>query len=479
MKKLLGILLLGSMLAGCVSTPSTTPSEVALKPAALGLAGAPAPAIAERWWTAFGDPQLDALVDTALSGSPTLAAALARLRAAQSQLAASTAATYPQVSLDGNETRERFSKNYIIPPPYGGTTQWIGTVQANVSWSLDFFGKEQAQIDRAKANTHAAALDAAAARLLLAGSVTQAYIALARAEVLIDVAQEAVNQRSAVLSLTGGRVKAGLDTVASQKQAEALLAMAREDLILARANREIAIHQIAALTGHGADAYDIARPHLSETALALPATLPADLLARRADIAAAQARIDTTFQGREIARLAYYPDINLLGLAGWAAIGLGPMFSASALQYGAGAAIHLPIFDAGKLDADYAGATAGLDEAVANYNETLVSAVRQAADAVTQLRAVEDQGVQQRAALAAAEASFDLATRRYRSGLNPQLNVLDAETVLIQARRQSAALASDDAAARVTLLMAMGGGFVPEPANADIPASNNQDTPHE
>jgi NodT family efflux transporter outer membrane factor (OMF) lipoprotein len=476
MKKLLLILLLSSSLAACVSAPSTTPSQVALKSDALGLGAAPTPEIADQWWKAFGDPQLDTLIAQAFAGNPSLAAAMARLRAAQSELASNTAATYPQLTADGNEMRERFSGNYIIPPPYGGTTQWIGTVQANLSYSLDLFGKEQNQIDRAGAAANAAGLDATAARLLLAGSVTQSYIALSRAYVLADIAQEDVKQREGVFSLTGGRVRAGLDTLASQKQAEALLAIARENLIRANANRDLAVHQIAALIGRGADAYNITRPKLDEAALALPTTLPADLLARRADIAAAHARINAAFSGREVARKAFYPDINLLGVAGWAAIGLGPMFSASALQYGGGAAVHLPIFDAGKIRADYAGATAGLDEAVADYNQTIVNAVKQAADDVTELRTIQDQAAQQRTALAAAESSFDLTTRRYRSGLNPQQNVLDSEATLIQARRQFAALAADTASARVSLLMAMGGGFDSAKSNF---TKTSQDTSHE
>jgi len=226
--------------------------------------------------------------------------------------------------------------------------------------------------------------------------------------------------------------------------------------------RELAVHQIALLIGRGADAYNIARPHLDRAALELPATLPADLLARRADIAAAQARIEAAAQGREIARKAYYPDINLIALVGTAALGLGPLFSAGALQYGAGAAIHLPIFDAGKLDAELARSTAGLDESVADYNQTVLTAVKQTADALTEIRTLEDQAIEQRTALAAAQSSFALAGQRYRSGLSPQLNVLDAQNLLIDARRQSAALTADTASARVSLLMALGGGFTPE-----------------
>src|SRR6202000_2971742 len=107
-----------------------------------------------------------------------------------------------------------------------------------------------------------------------------------RAYVLIDVNRQAVEQREGILSLTGGRVRAGLDNPQSQKQAAPRLALRRRDLTRAIANRDLAVHQIAALIGRGADAYDIKRPELSADALALPATLPADLLARRADLAA-------------------------------------------------------------------------------------------------------------------------------------------------------------------------------------------------
>lgn len=460
MRRFLVVLLASVSVAACVSAPSTVPSQIALKPEALGLSAAPAPAISDTWWEAFGDKQLDDLVAQALAGNPSLQAALARMRMAQSQLSASRAETYPQLTADGQEQRERFSKSYIIPPPYGGTTKWIGTVQANLSWSLDFWGKQSSMVDKARSSAEAAHLDATAARLALASSVTQSYIALSRAYVLRDVAQAAVQQRQDVFDLTSNRVKSGLENKASQKQAEALLAIEREDLIRAKSAVDLGEHQIAALAGRGADLYGhIARPQLKTGALSLPDTLPADLLARRADIQAAQARITAAMAGREVARKAFYPDINLAAFAGWAAVGLAPMFSGSALTYGAGPAIHLPIFDAGKLRADYAGATAELDAAAADYNASVLGAVKQTADALTQLRALEEQAGEQRTALAASQDSFRLAQSRYRNGLNPQLNVLDAQNILLEAQRQQATIDADIAAQRVTLLMALGGGF--------------------
>ncbi|HEY5338765.1 MAG TPA: efflux transporter outer membrane subunit [Rhizomicrobium sp.] len=473
MKRFLTLALCGTILSGCVDAPSTTPSQTPLASQTLGLGSEQTPVIADDWWTAFGDPQLNMLVDEALKGSPTLAIAMARVREAQSELSSTRAQTYPQVTFDANDQYTRFSKNYIIPPPFAGETKWYGTVGANLSWSLDLFGKQAAQVDRARETANAAALDATAARLLLAGSVTQAYIGLWRNDVLIDVAEQTVKQQSGINTLTAGRVRAGLDSPASQKQSEALLALAQEDLTQATGNRDLAVHQIAALIGRGADAYAITRPQLRDAALGLPQNLPVDLLARRADIAAAEARIAAATAGRQAAHQAFYPDINLVGSLGWAAIGLSPLFSASAVQAGIGPAIHLPIFDAGKLRADYAGATAQLDEAVADYNQSVVIAVKQTADALTDIDTLRKQSAQQKIALDAANASFDFATRRYRSGLSPQSNALDAETILIQARRQNAALAADTASARVGLLMALGGGFTPDNSSKTISA--NQD----
>ncbi|HEY4125895.1 MAG TPA: efflux transporter outer membrane subunit [Rhizomicrobium sp.] len=460
MKRFLVVLLASVSVAACVSAPSTTPSQVAVKADALGLNAAPAPAISDTWWEAFGDKQLDDLVTQALAGNPSLQVALARMRQAQSELSSTRADTYPQLTADAQEQPQRFSKNYIIPPPYGGTVRWVGTAQANLSWSLDFWGKQTSMVEQARSSAEAAGLDATAARLALAGSVTQAYIGLSRAYVLRDVAEAAVKQRQGVFDLTGNRVKSGLENMASQKQAEALLAIEREDLIRSKSAVDLGEHQIAALVGRGADLYGhIARPQLKAGALSLPDMLPADLLARRADIQAAQARITASMAGREVARKAFYPDINLAAFAGVAALGIAPLFNASSIAYGGGPAIHLPIFDAGKLRAEYAGATAELDTSVADYNGSVLGAVKETADALTQLHSLDEQAVQQRAALAASQDSFRLAQSRYRNGLSPQLNVLDVQNILIQAQRQQATIDADIASQRVTLLMAVGGGF--------------------
>ncbi len=401
----------------------------------------------------------------ALGANPNLQSALARIRAAQAEVSAGRTATYPQINLDGTEQRELLSNAYGLLPRYGGSWQWVGDVEARMNWSLDFWGKQAALIDRARGLAHAASLDAAAARLALSGSFVGSYIGLLLAYQNIDIAAQTVAERQTILDLTQSRVNAGLENEAALEQAKALLALAKIEVMRSKAQRDMAIHAIAALIGQGASVYaTIEQPAPSlEAGLSLPEVLPADLLARRPDILAAHARVTAAASGREAAHADFYPNINLTAAIGFQALGLSSLFTSNGLVMGAGPAIHLPIFDAGKIRAQYALATADLDAAVADYNGTVVGAIRQTADALTQVAALTEQHAQQQAALDSADRAFALAKERYRLGLSGQIPMLTAESTLLQARQQMAALMAQSAAQRVTLLLSVGGGFNPEP----------------
>jgi NodT family efflux transporter outer membrane factor (OMF) lipoprotein len=386
---------------------------------------------------------------------------MARLRAAQSQLSVNQAEDLPQVTLDGQEQRVLFSKDYIIPPPYGGSYRWYGQVLGNLSWNLDFWGKQAALIDKARGTAQAAALDVEAARLALSGAFAQAYIDLLLNYQNGDIADATVSEREGIVKITQGRVDAGLENASALEQAKALLSIARAEQLRYQAARETDVHAIAALAGQGADAYaGITRPTPDlNAALPLPTRLPADLLARRPDILAARARIDAAMAGRKAAHAAFYPDINLVAMVGFQAIGLSNLISGDSFTYGAGPAIHLPIFDAGKLRAEYAGATAQLDEAVADYNGAVVNAIKQAADAMTQVKSLEQQRARQQEAVQSAQRAFQIAEDRYRSGLSTQLPMLQAESTLLQARQSLAAVTAGSVIQRITLLLTVGGPF--------------------
>jgi len=468
-KSLAAALLLALPLAGCVEAPSTTPSQSEIVPASLGLGDAPAPRLQADWWKAFHDPQLDRLVDQMLAKNPTLQGALARIRAAEAEVSSARSRQYPTINIDGTDTLQLVSKEFVYPQRFGGTWQWVGDVEARLRWSLDFWGKQAALIARARSAGQAAALDARAARLALAGIFAQSYVQLLLAYQNIDIAHQTLDERQLILDLTQSRVASGLENQASLEQAKALLAMARIALRQTEAQRDVGVHAIAALIGEGANAYStIQRPAAAiENALPLPDRLPADLLARRPDILAAHARIAAAVHGREAAHADFYPNIDLAAAIGFQAIGFNNLFSSDALTAGVGPAIHLPIFDAGAIRAQYARATADLDAAVADYNGTVVGAVRQTADALTEVASLSDQRAQQKLALESAERAFDLAKERYRLGLSGQIPMLTAEATLLDARRQMAALVTQATNQRVTLLLAMGGGYNPGKPGAD------------
>jgi len=466
-KSLAAALILALPLVGCVQAPSTTPSQSEIVPTSLGLGSEAAPRPAADWWKAFNDPQLDRLVEQLLANNPTLQGALARIRAAEAEVSSARSLQYPNINIDGTDTAQLVSKEFVYPQRFGGTWQWVGDVEARLRWSLDFWGRQAALIERARNVREAASLDANAARLALAGQFAQSYVALLLAWQNIDIAHQTLEERQTILDLTQSRVTSGLENEASLEQAKALLAMAGMELRRTEAQRDIGVHAIAALIGRGADAYpSIARPAVAvENALPLPEHLPADLLSRRPDILAAQMRISAASAGREAAHADFYPNIDLTAALGFQAIGFNNLFSSDALTAGVGPAIHLPIFDAGRIRAQYASATADLDAAVADYNGTVVRAVRQTADALTEVASLADQRRQQKQALDSADRAFDLAKERYRLGLSGQIPMLTAEATLLEARRQMAALVAEAANQRVALLLAAGGGY--NPARSD------------
>ncbi len=142
------------LLAGCAALPHIKPQVAQVQEGALGLDTQAAP-IGADWWTAFRDPQLDKLVTMGLAGNPTLDAALARLRAAQAEVQVQHAGQLPQVDADGSVVHQQLSDKYIIPPPFGGTHQTISTVQANLSWDLDLFGRQRSLVRQAAASRRA------------------------------------------------------------------------------------------------------------------------------------------------------------------------------------------------------------------------------------------------------------------------------------------------------------------------------------
>ncbi|HTT04194.1 MAG TPA: efflux transporter outer membrane subunit, partial [Steroidobacteraceae bacterium] len=414
----------------------------------------------EAWWQALGDAQLDRLLDEALRDNPRLAEANARWQAAVAEAAAAAAGQQPAARFKGSEERLKVPSGF---GPYllGGHSVWYGSLGAALSWDPDLWGQHGDQSAAARRLSGAADMDRVEARLLLSGAVVQAYLQLDRADALEDIAADTEAQRARIVEITRRRLAAGLDTRVELREAEGAVPQTRLALLQAQAQQSLARHELAALVGRGADLYaSIQRPHLNMQALqALPASLPINLLARRPDVIAARERIAAADAQRSAARAAFYPSINLSALVGFASVSLSNLISAESLGYGAGPALSLPIFDGGRLRAQYRGAQAELGEAVASYDDIVLGAVHQAADQLTLIDSLAAQQQQQTQWLDAAQEAYRLDEQRYRAGLASYLSVLDAETDVFNARRSAVELQNQRASARITLLIALGGSF--------------------
>jgi NodT family efflux transporter outer membrane factor (OMF) lipoprotein len=456
------VLLLG---AACVHEPGVSSREQPLEAASVALTGPALPRSEQAWWLDLQDPQLDQLIETALARNPGIAAALARVRVAREQAAIAGSLQQPQLALDAAVTRERFSENYLFPPPYGGGTYWEGRLGFNLNWHLDFWGRQAALVEQAGRTADATALDAATAELMLSSAVAQAYVEFARGRQLEQLALRTQAQREQLLRLTRERVGAGLDSMAELRAAESSAEQSAVDIEQARLATELAGNALATLTGAGAAApLALAAPALDfDDALEVPGSLPADLLARRPDVRAARLRIDAATAGRAAARANFYPNVDLVAFTGVVALGLDDLLQADSRQWSVGPAVHLPIFDAGRLKAEYRRAGADLDAAVAAYNESVLRAVREAVDQSSRLRSYATQLAAQQRALEAAEQAYELAAQRYGAGISSQVTALNAETQLLAARRQRIQLLADRTSARIALLVALGGHFPQEP----------------
>ncbi len=416
----------------------------------------------DAWWTAYGDPQLDALIATALRGSPDVAVAAARLDAARAQARAANAALGPALTLNASASDLKQSYLLGIPPefvPHGLNT--TGALTLNLNWNLDVWGRNRKLLAAATSEAQAAAADAAQARLVLSTSIASAYAMLAQLYAERDVAARAVEVRTATFNLTSQRVTNGADTRAELSQAQAGPSEARADVAALDEAIATTKNRIAALTGQGPDrGLTITRPAPgAPRAFGLPDNLAANLVGRRPDIVAARLRAEAMGKRIGAAKAAFYPDINLAGFAGAQALPLNLLFNTGAEAAQIGPAISLPILDSGRLAANYRGARANYDEAVADYDGALTTALREVADVAVAERSLAVRQSESRAALAANEDAYRVARLRYEGGLATYQSVLLVEDAVLQSRRIVADLDARAFQLDVQLVQALGGGF--------------------
>jgi NodT family efflux transporter outer membrane factor (OMF) lipoprotein len=458
-----GLTLAAAGLAGCVTPAAIDPADRQLRVAAVSDQAATPHDVAwpaQDWWQAIGDAQLAALVERALAGGPTLEAVAARLARARAYADYADANRKPQVNLAGDVRRQLYTENGLYPKPLAGSILNDANLFVTASWELDFFGRNRAMLDAALGQERAAEADVQAARVLIASQVTRAWYQLAWLLEDRALASSIRDSRERVRSLVADRARAGLDSRADLRPLEGAVADASLQIEAIDERTALVRNFLAALTLQPPEAVAALRPALRvRTPPEVPAAVPLDLVGRRADVVAARWRVEASLRDRDAARAQFYPNVNLVALVGLTSLGFDRFTRGSSESWAIGPALRLPIFDAGRLQANFRGRTADVDAAIAGYNAALLDAVRDAADRIAIARAIERQRAEQRAANEAADGALELARDRQAAGLASEIVVLAAELPALAQRRMQSDLTARAIDNEISLIRSLGGGY--------------------
>jgi outer membrane protein, multidrug efflux system len=469
------------ILAGCTGIPQR-PASPAIATAVPLPETAPAGGGAwpqKDWWRRYQDPVLDQLIDVALASAPTLQTAHARFDSARESVRLAGAASGARVGLVGDLDRQRLSDNGLFPPQLLGF-HWYNQADLGlqVNYTFDWWGKQRAAIAAALDQAHAAQAERSAAELVLASSITDTYFGWEADQQRLTLARETLVAAERMGVIARDRLRADLEPADIVHHADTTIAAAREQIAMLEGSARLRIVALASLCG---------RPEAELPALQarpLPAVITTmqdnvrlDLISRRADITASRWRVEAMQQNVQAARAQFFPDISINALAGVSAIDVGKLLDYGSRAPEAGLALHLPIFDAGSLDAQYRGSVAQLHSAIATYDQALIDAARDVASQLATREQIAAQRSQRLVAVDAAQHLRSSAAAQVRQGLTDARIELNAAEVLLEQRDALAQLDAQALSADIGLQRALGGGYEAPPEYPNSFSSAKQSTP--
>jgi NodT family efflux transporter outer membrane factor (OMF) lipoprotein len=451
--------LLCTALAGCSVGPDYVRPDVAV-PDAFREAAEASPAWPQAdWWRGFGSPELDGYIDEALRANYDLAAAVARVREADALAKAAGAALLPAVSAGGSGIRERTlatNGSYQNVKLYGA--------QISASYEIDFWGKNRATRDAAVAAATASRYDRATVELTLMTAVATTYFQGIELRERLAVAQRNLDAAMYILKGLQLQRSVGIATALDVAQQETTVATLSASVPSLEQQLSQTVHALALLIGRAPEALEA--PQGSMATLSGPgisAGLPSELLARRPDVAEAEANLMAANANIRAARAAFFPSIELTGSAGFASLALANAISSQSHVFAVGASLTQPIFQGGALEGRYEFTQARYDELVASYRKAVFSALGNVEDSLVAVRQTEEQTRRQETAAATARRAHDIALAQLKSGVVSILTVLNTEAAMFSAEDALVQARFARLQALVSLFGALGGGWQMEP----------------
>lgn len=453
-----------ALLAGCMAGPDYVRPTVEV-PAAYkeGFAFQPANPRDHlgrgNWWRAFGDPELDRLLAQVDVSNQTLIAAEAQFRQSVALAAQARAAFFPTLTFGLQETRSRPSGT--TGPIIGATTnkRTIYSAPFNFSWEADLWGRIRRSVEAGESTAQASAADVENARLSLQAQLAQDYFQLRALDSQKRLLESTVQAYAKSLELTNNRYKQGVIARVDVAQAESQLKSTQAQLLDLGVQRAQVEHAIAVLLGRPPAGFSIAAAEHYSKPPALPPELPAELLERRPDIAAAERRVAAANAQIGVAEAAWFPTATLAAAYGFQSATAAQWFTLPSRFWSVGPALALTLLDGGRRHAVSDQAMAAYDASVANYRQSVLTGFQEVEDNLAALRILEEEAVVQAEATTAAQQSLQYSLNQYKAGITTYLQVVTAQATALVAERASADILARRMTASVQLVKALGGGW--------------------
>ncbi len=407
-----------------------------------------------KWWEIFEDPQLNALEEKVDVSNQNIAAAAAAYTAARAAVKEARSQYFPTVTAGASITNLHFVQPSLGAPVGGTYTEYSVPVQA--SWEPDFWGRVRNTVRASVYAAQASAADIENVRLAAQADLAADYYELRAQDSLRQLLDSTVAAYAEALELNRDLYRSGLGSDEAVEQAESQLRTAQAQAGNIGVQRAQYEHAIALLMGKPASTFTLSSETLNAQLPTIPPGIPAQLLERRPDIAAAERAVAQANAQIGVARAAYYPNITLSASGGPESLSITSLPSRF---WSVGPALVETVFDGGLRKATVQQFRAAYDQTAANYRQTVLTAFQEVEDNLAALRILAQVIGQQDAAVETAAKALDEETARYRGGLDPYLNVLSAQVALLNARLTAVNYREQQMVAGVELVKALGGGW--------------------
>jgi len=412
------------------------------------------------WWELFGDAELNRLQAQALESNQDLLAAMHRVEAAKADFRSNRADLLPSVEGGASTDRSQSSANFTQLPGFTPPEVSQYRLTSGVAYEVDLWGKVRRSVESAQASLAASAYARDAVMLSLTGEVAEQFFSLRTLDAEYAVLRRTVAARKASLEIAQARYSGGLTGESDVTRAKGALASAEADAADVARRRELTENTIAELCGQPAGAFEIGvKERLGTTIPEVPLSVPASILTQRPDLAESERTLAARNAEIGVAIGERLPSLTIDGSLNLESLTLSDLLTSGSRAFSVGPAVSLPVFTGGANAAKVNKARARRDEAEADYRGTVLTAVKEVEDALTNQRGYAVLLDHQRENFDAAARTTALSLKRYTEGVVNYLEVVDSQREALLAERSLVQAQGNELVAAVRLMKALGGGW--------------------